>query len=159
MNLYLVSYDNGSRIPGARLAPYKLYEAINRSRLSSKVTDFKIHSINMYNDNALEAEKKISCIVEKNSFKKNELNLFVGGDHSITCFFAKSLSLKGLIPNDSFLVIFDAHFDGFCKTEFSRIKNYNFVETLSVYFQHIFIIGFRDYYPPVKNVPLKVTLI
>lgn len=137
MNILIAKYDDGSRIPGARLAPIKFYEKYKvfgryeMKFLSINITDIKNN------------EKKLKEL--NNIIINNEISLALGDDHSITYFLAKSVSRK-----KSCLVILDAHLDYFPQEE-SEVKNWNYIEFLLKYFSKVVVLGERNFeYKKVK---------
>ena len=131
MKVLIDKYDGGSRIPGARLAPVKLYEKV---RVYGRKTE-KIFSVNI--ENIIKEEKNLSKLGEL--IEKEDIHLIIGGDHSITYYCAKSVPKK-----NSCLIIFDAHFDYFPNEEKS-VTNWNFIEFLLQYFKKIVILGERNF--------------
>ncbi|HEY0221521.1 MAG TPA: arginase family protein [Lactovum miscens] len=131
MNILIAKYDDGSRIPGARLAPIKLYEK------------YKIYGREELNFISIDIrqmrteEKNLSKLGEL--INENKIQLAVGGDHSITYYCAESLP-----KSNSCLIIFDAHLDYFPNAE-KEIKNWNFIEFLLHTFSKIIILGERNF--------------
>lgn len=109
-----------------------------------------MHTINMYNLNAHQAKEKVHLYMEK-SFSCEHLNLFIGGDHSITYFIN---SFQNINKNpEKLLVIFDAHIDRFSgENNNFEVVNWNFLNYLEPFFSNIIIIGYRNFFPPYKNI-------
>ncbi len=75
---------------------------------------YPVEKIKVDNDNIQESEN-ILYMKAKEIFNKNEKQVFIGGDHSITYPIFKAFQEKN---KNSFLIIFDAHVDcDFCANE------------------------------------------
>lgn len=153
LDIFYLSYDNGSRIPGARIAPVLIDELLQKRLFETKDLSSRTHTINMYNSNCHQAKEKVHLYMDK-YFNGANLNLFIGGDHSITYFINSFLNINK--NTEKLLVIFDAHIDQFLKGgDDFEVVNWNFLNYLEPFFSNVIIIGYRNFFPPDEYINNK----
>jgi arginase family enzyme len=104
MKIYSTNRINALGLKGPEETPKEI----------TKFIKYPIENIEVDNDNIQESEK-ILFEKAKEIFNKNEKQIFIGGDHSITYPILKAFQEKNRNP---FLIIFDAHVDcDYCAKE------------------------------------------
>ena len=142
-----VEYDNGSRIPGARMVGVALNQVLRTRFKQNK--QIQTYSADLFDCSASTMVNSINKFI--NGQKTSEQIVLVGGDHSVAVpaieYFLDNLP-KGTKP---VLILFDAHLDYFKSDSEAKLKNWNFIQLFKPFFSKVICIGWRNYKFPVEQ--------
>lgn len=150
--LTFIPYDNGSRIPGTKLAPTIVYQHLtNNNAIKNFSTIRNCFTVPILTNNSTLSYQNIEDWIGK-LYSNENYPLSVGGDHSITL-----PIINSFIKNSSKrinVLIFDAHHD-FDKAP--TLRNWNVIHEISKIANNVFILGSRTY--PECVVPRNVKIL
>jgi arginase family enzyme len=150
----LISYDGGSRIPGARMGPTRLMDW-TISRYPFIKNDYCFNEL-VFNNSPFDLVFKKIYDTLSEKVNKYERQIVIGGDHSISAPLIHMFVSKNKLVKKK-LVIFDAHIDAF-EDGTRIIKNWNFINYIVNEIDELLIVGPRDVLKP-NYLPNKIKVI
>lgn len=147
-----IPFDNGSRIPGAKLAPTIVYQHLLNNNAINSFSSYKhCFTIPVLSNNSALSYQNIEDWFGKLISNKN-FPLTLGGDHSIVLPIINSITRDRSKKVN--VLLFDAHHD---LDKAPTLKNWNVVHEISKVANKVIILGCRS--NPIDNIPENVKLL